>query len=147
MRSRLRVTTTFESQVWPRPQSSATTGPLFLSSATVVIVEAVKLPVCLCAAAYQLRRHNGLVELLRRELLFNPVDTLKCAVPALCYTIQGNLLYTAVQHLEAPTFQVRWVRLVAADRTVGGRAGGRVWRGTWKGVGRGGWNWMRVAPL
>lgn len=81
-------------------------GPLFLSSATVVIVEAVKLPVCLCAAAYQLRRHNGLVELLRRELLFNPVDTLKCAVPALCYTIQGNLLYTAVQHLEAPTFQV-----------------------------------------
>ena len=35
--------------------------------------------------------------------------TLACrmGVPALAYTVQGNLLFVALAHLEAPTYQVR----------------------------------------
>ena len=35
-----------------------------------------------------------------------PLDTVKLAVPALLYTIQNNLIYVALAHLEATTFQV-----------------------------------------
>lgn len=67
--------------------------------------EVVKLPICILAAAWVTRSQGGLFKLVRAEVIGNPISTFKCAVPALCYTIQGNLLFTALQHLEAPTFQ------------------------------------------
>ena len=33
-------------------------------------------------------------------------DTLKCAVPAVAFTVQGNLLFVALANLDAPTYQV-----------------------------------------
>ena len=34
-------------------------------------------------------------------------DSCRMGVPALAYTVQGNLLFVALAHLEAPTYQVR----------------------------------------
>ena len=33
------------------------------------------------------------------------IDTLKCAVPALAYTVQNNLLFVAISRLSAPVYQ------------------------------------------
>jgi UDP-sugar transporter A1/2/3 len=38
--------------------------------------------------------------------LAQPLDTLKLSIPALLYTIQNNLIYVALENLEATTFQV-----------------------------------------
>ena len=69
------------------------------------MAECIKLPICLTVAAWIMRDRGGVGKLIRSEILGNPLETLKCAVPALCYTVQGNLLFTALRHLEAPTFQ------------------------------------------
>jgi len=39
----------------------------------------------------------------------------RMGVPALAYTVQGNLLFVALAHLEAPTYQARY--LVITPRT------------------------------
>jgi len=57
-------------------------------------------------AARAMRGRGGLLALLQLEIVNNPIDTLKCAVPALCYTAQGNLIYAALRLMDAPTFQV-----------------------------------------
>jgi len=42
----------------------------------------------------------------RDEVINQPVEILKLSVPSLLYTIQNNLLYYALSHLDAATFQV-----------------------------------------
>eukprot|EP00967_Tisochrysis_lutea_P017875 scaffold20244_cov31-Tisochrysis_lutea.AAC.2 len=51
---------------------------------------------------------EGFVALVRSEITSQPRETLKCAVPALAYTIQGNLLFVALSNLDAPTYQVTY---------------------------------------
>ena len=46
------------------------------------------------------------ISTLDKELLQKPMECLKCAIPSLCYTVQNNLLYFALSHLDAVTFQV-----------------------------------------
>ena len=46
--------------------------------------------------------------MLRADVLGHLTDTLKCAVPAVAYTLQGNLLFVALANLEAPTYQVTY---------------------------------------
>jgi len=43
---------------------------------------------------------------LHNELVAKPVECLKCSVPSFLYTVQNNLLYYALSHLDAATFQV-----------------------------------------
>ena len=50
-------------------------------------------------------RHGGLVALLRDEVAGRWWQTCKMGVPALAYTVQGNLLFVALANLEAPTYQ------------------------------------------
>lgn len=80
----------------------------YLSSAAVFAAELLKLPVCLGMAAWTLGGLGPLRELLSSELLGNFGDTCKCAVPAVAYTIQGNLLFLALTNLDAPTYQVAY---------------------------------------
>ncbi|KAL3892637.1 MAG: hypothetical protein SGPRY_014936 [Prymnesium sp.] len=77
---------------------------LYRCSVAVFLAEAFKLPVC---AAMIWREVGGsFVSVVREEVAgVNRCDTLKCCVPSLCYTVQNNLLFIALSHLNPPTYQ------------------------------------------
>lgn len=81
-------------------------GPAYIATAAVFMAEVLKLPTCVGMAAKSLGSVDELAELLSSELWSG--DTLRCAVPAVAYTIQSNLLFIALANLEAPTYQVTY---------------------------------------
>ena len=82
-------------------------GPLYASSTAVVVMEVVKLVTCLIVIAKDHPRGVvGLVTSLREEVFRQPIEMIKLSVPSLLYTVQNNLLYFALSHLDAATFQV-----------------------------------------
>jgi len=87
-------------------ERSAAAGPMYKPSVAVFLAELFKLPLCLAMIAYE-TRGAALAEVLHEELLgAKRADTLKCCVPALCYTVQNNLLFLSLSHLDAPTYQI-----------------------------------------
>ena len=87
----------------------AVVGPRYLPSAAVMMAEVLKLPVCVAMAAFSVGP-SRLSALLRSEVLSHNGQrtTLRCAMPALAFTIQNNLLFVALAHLEAPTYQITY---------------------------------------
>lgn len=54
--------------------------------------------------------NGGIVNLLGtldKQVLKQPMDTLKVCVPSFVYLVQNNLLYVSASHLDAATYQVR----------------------------------------
>ena len=80
-------------------------GNIYASSTAVVMMEIVKLLSCLGVIAYQ-KGAAGLLRSLREEVLQQPLEVVQLSVPSLLYTVQNNLLYYALSHLDAATFQV-----------------------------------------
>ena len=87
-------------------RTHAPEGHRYRASVAVVMTEAMKLPIALLLAGCTLGSPRALMDLLRNELPTR--STLKCAVPAFAYTLQGNLLFVATANLETPTFQVTY---------------------------------------
>jgi len=81
-------------------------GPLYASTAAVFVAEVLKLLTCMIMAGRSVGGVGELYTLLSMELW--TIDTAKCAVPAMAYTIQNNLLFVALANLEAPTYQVSY---------------------------------------
>ena len=81
-------------------------GPAYASTVAIFLAELLKMPLCLVMAAWQSREHGGLCTLIREEVVGKWLQTFKTGVPALAYTVQGNLLFVALANLEAPTYQV-----------------------------------------
>jgi len=76
----------------------------------VLLAEAAKFVLCLGIVGSNLPgalRDSGSASALALNLLqdYGP-STLKCLVPALCYTLQNNLIYYALAHLEIVVFQL-----------------------------------------
>ena len=44
--------------------------------------------------------------LIKQQVFGQPRDTMKVCIPAILYTLQNNLFYTAANHLNAATFMV-----------------------------------------
>ena len=86
----------------------ADAGPLYLASAAVFTAEALKLPFCMLMVARIGGSWCGFANLIQSEVLGQPSETFKCSVPALAYTIQGNLLFVALSNLDPPTYQVTY---------------------------------------
>lgn len=85
----------------------ATAGPMYKTSVAVFLAEAFKLPVCLGMTAWVTGGIGPLRRLLSEELFGERMrETLKCSIPALCYTVQNNLLFVALSNLDPPTYQV-----------------------------------------
>ncbi|GAB1288056.1 UDP-N-acetylglucosamine transporter [Apodemus speciosus] len=84
-------------------------GPRYLSSTAVVVAEFLKIMACILLVykdnKYSVRTLN---RVLRDEILNNPMETLKLAVPSGIYTLQNNLLYVALSNLDAATYQVTY---------------------------------------
>ena len=73
-------------------------GPRYLASVVVLITELCKLLLCSCIV---------LIESGGRDLrLVCTRDAFKLCIPALCYTIQNNLLFLAISNLSAAASQV-----------------------------------------
>jgi UDP-sugar transporter A1/2/3 len=79
---------------------------MYASSTAVVMMEATKLLCCLIVIAVQTGGLGGLRAGLYDEVIAVPSEVLKLSVPSLLYTLQNNLLYFALSHLDAATFQV-----------------------------------------
>jgi len=86
----------------------AEAGPAYASTVAIFMAEVFKLPFCLAMAAWATRNHGGLGPVLYHDVLVKWQQTCKCGVPAIAYTIQGNLLFVALANLQAPTYQVTY---------------------------------------
>ena len=78
----------------------------YLSSTAVVNAEILKIIICFTVLTYQ--EGTGVLSHLNRELFSKPRDMLLCAAPALLYLIQNNLLFYAIERLDAAVYQVTY---------------------------------------
>jgi UDP-galactose transporter len=72
----------------------------------VASTEVLKLFSCFLVIAYQKGGLYGLLKNINEEIIEQPAELWKLAVPSLVYTIQNNLLFFALSNLNAATFQV-----------------------------------------
>uniref|UniRef100_A0A915KEF8 UDP-N-acetylglucosamine transporter n=1 Tax=Romanomermis culicivorax TaxID=13658 RepID=A0A915KEF8_ROMCU len=84
-------------------------GPRYLSSTAIVLSEVVKIITCLAVLYKENKmslRHT--VRAIDNEAIKKPYESLKVAVPAVLYVVQNNLLFLALSHLDAATYQVTY---------------------------------------
>lgn len=82
-------------------------GPKYLASTAVVLMEILKLTASTLMELYHHRWDlQATISTLRVEVVENFEGMVKISVPSVLYTIQNNLLYLALSHLDAATFQV-----------------------------------------
>ena len=82
------------------------TSTTYLSSTAVVMAEFLKIFICFCVLAFQ---HGvGVFSHINEEICQKPRDMLLIAVPALLYLVQNNLLFFAMDHLDAAVYQVTY---------------------------------------
>ncbi|GAU98521.1 hypothetical protein RvY_09655 [Ramazzottius varieornatus] len=89
--------------------SRTASGVKYLSSTAVAVTEVLKVLICLAVMLVQ--SGGSVVEVVRSlhaEIWLKPVETLKLLIPAALYTIQNNLLFLALSHLDAATYQVTY---------------------------------------
>jgi len=78
------------------------------SSVAVLVTEALKLPLSLVLLIFETGSPATAAGLLYKDIVLQPMDTLKISVPALLYTVQNNALFIAAENLEAAVFQVTY---------------------------------------
>ncbi|GAB6027094.1 hypothetical protein CHUAL_013816 [Chamberlinius hualienensis] len=89
--------------------ASAKAGLQYLSSTAVVMVELFKVACCCVVVFWQ----TGLspvefCKTLKADMWDKKIEMLKMLVPSALYVIQNNLLYVALTHLDAATYQVTY---------------------------------------
>ena len=68
----------------------------------------LKVFTCLGITLVQIKDFPEWLRYLHGNIIQQPIDTLKVAVPSLIYVIQNNLQYVAISNLDAATFQVTY---------------------------------------
>ena len=82
-------------------------GPSYATSTAVVCMEVMKLLTCSGVMFWQSNCNIGeWMKLMKSETVEKPMEVVKIAVPSLLYTVQNNLLYYALSHLDTPTYMV-----------------------------------------
>lgn len=80
---------------------------VYLASTVVFLTEILKLAICTFIVSYNL--NFDILEVantLHTEIFRKYKETAKLSIPSILYTIQNNLLFVALSHLDAATFQV-----------------------------------------
>ncbi|XP_029381404.1 solute carrier family 35 member A3b [Echeneis naucrates] len=84
-------------------------GPRYLASSAVVSAEVIKILVCTFLVFKDSNFSvQAMKQLTKEEVVHNPMETIKLAIPAGIYTLQNNLLYVALSNLDAATYQVTY---------------------------------------
>ncbi|KAG5897203.1 hypothetical protein JTB14_022556 [Gonioctena quinquepunctata] len=83
-------------------------GDMFLSSTAVLMSEVVKLVTCVVLVYLESGGIVQLFESIDKQIIKQPIDTLKICVPSFVYLVQNNLLYVSASHLDAATYQVTY---------------------------------------
>jgi UDP-sugar transporter A1/2/3 len=81
-------------------------GHLYLPSVVVLIVELLKMAICLGLILFGTGSVNGMASKLRRHVWEARSETLRLGVPAACYALQNNLIFVAISNLSATAAQV-----------------------------------------
>lgn len=68
--------------------------------------EFVKLLSCIIIVYVETGGITNMFETLNKQVVKQPLDTLKVCVPSFVYLVQNNLLYLSASHLDAATYQV-----------------------------------------
>lgn len=71
------------------------------------MAEVVKCVTCLVLVYVESGGIVKLFETIDKQIIKQPMDTLKVCVPSFVYVVQNNLLYVSASHLDAATYQVR----------------------------------------
>ena len=79
---------------------------MYFSSTVVFMSENVKLLVSLGVIFSKTNTAAEFLPFLWKTTLQDPTEVVKLTVPAFLYTMQNNLLYVAMSHLDVVTFQV-----------------------------------------
>lgn len=72
----------------------------------VLMSEVVKFITCLGLVYLESGGVKGLLDSIDKQIIKQPIDTLKVCVPSFVYLVQNNLLYVSASHLDAATYQV-----------------------------------------
>lgn len=83
-------------------------GDMFMATTAVVMAEFLKCTTCLLIILFQEGSLSKWLKHLHENIIMQPVDCMKIAIPSLVYTLQNNLLYVAVSNLDAATYQVTY---------------------------------------
>eukprot|EP00752_Nemacystus_decipiens_P004417 g4033.t1 len=81
-------------------------GNRYIKSTAVALMEILKLVVCIGVVYMESGEMRTFSKKLRVEVAGKPLEMAKLMVPALLYTIQNNMLYEALQNLDAATYSV-----------------------------------------
>ncbi|CAB3398604.1 unnamed protein product [Caenorhabditis bovis] len=81
---------------------------VFLTTVNVFTMEIIKVVVCSSIIIYSNGSIFKYINELKTSIVDNKSETLKVCVPALIYTLQNNLYYIALSHLEATTFCITY---------------------------------------
>jgi solute carrier family 35 (UDP-sugar transporter), member A1/2/3 len=78
--------------------------PLYAASTAVFMMEIVKFITCHCVILFENGHLSSYWKQLKEELTL--IEIFRVSIPSLLYTVQNNLLYFALTHLDAATYQV-----------------------------------------
>ncbi|KAL1524213.1 hypothetical protein AB1Y20_019121 [Prymnesium parvum] len=84
-------------------QQPSATSQQYNVSMVVVMQETFKLVVCYLVQAWMMH-----APVRAARLVFNPAELSRLAVPALCFTLQNNILYVALSNLHPLVFQITY---------------------------------------
>lgn len=82
-------------------------GDMFNASTAVVVSEVFKLITCSFIIFFEEGSPKKFLQFIYANTVGDAMDCVKISVPSIVYVLQNNLLYLAVSHLDAATFQVR----------------------------------------
>ncbi|ETN82278.1 Nucleotide-sugar transporter [Necator americanus] len=77
---------------------------VFLTTVNVFMMEVVKLFTCATIIIFSSKSFFKFIQEAKEAICDNFVETAKVCLPAVIYTLQNNLYYIALTHLEATTF-------------------------------------------
>ncbi|CAI5451578.1 unnamed protein product [Caenorhabditis angaria] len=81
---------------------------VFLTTVNVFSMEIIKVTVCSAILIWTNKSLLRYAKDLKSAIFENKIETIKICVPALIYTLQNNLYYIALSHLEATTFCITY---------------------------------------
>jgi len=87
----------------------------YLNSTAVTLSELMKLVMSLIAMRTAAPSSQAALRVVYRAVISSPEQFMHVAFPALLYTIQNNIIYAALGHLDVLTFQITYqLKIVAA---------------------------------